>query len=142
MALKGSIQFRPLTELGPELGGRGKDKGRRTIGRKKKTDPDFPPVHWMNGRGYVQAEEWEAYKKVLICRGLENTGELPATARLRQNAVDAAVADIFDAICGALNREPGIAAYDLGELLSGVHASVENRLRDLLGENTHAGAAL
>jgi hypothetical protein len=98
MALKGSIQFRPLTELGPELGGRGKDKGRRTIGRKKKTDPDFPPVHWMNGRGYVQAEEWEAYKKVLICRGLENTGELPAAARLRQNAVDAAVADIFDAI--------------------------------------------
>jgi hypothetical protein len=96
----------------------------------------------MNGRGYVQAEEWEAYKKVLICRGLENTGELPAAARLRQNAVDAAVADIFDAICGALNREPGIAAYDLGELLSGVHASVENRLRDLLGENTHAGAAL
>ena len=54
----------------------------------------------------------------------------------------AAVADIFDAICGALNREAGIAAYDLGELLSGVHASVENRLRDLLGENTHAGAAL
>jgi hypothetical protein len=34
-------------------------------------------VHWMNGRGYVQAEEWEAYKKVLICRGLGNTRELP-----------------------------------------------------------------
>jgi|GEM_PF-6603067 len=142
MALQGSIQFRPLTELGPELGGRGKDKGRRTIGRKKKSDPDFPPVHWWNGRGYIQAEEWEAYKKILIRRGLENTRELPPAVCSHQNAVDAAVADIFDAICDALNREPEIAAYDLGELLCGAHASVEKRLRDLLGKNTHAGAAL
>jgi hypothetical protein len=142
MALQGSILFRPLTELGPELGGRGKDKGRRTIGRKKKIDPDFPRVHWWNGRGYIQAEEWEAYKKILIRRGLENTRELPPAVCSQQNPIDAAVADIFDAICGALNREPGIAAYDLGELLCGAHASVKKRLRDLLGENTHTGVAL
>jgi hypothetical protein len=90
---------------------------------------------------YVRESDWESYKRVPLRRGAVAANK-PTVARFRQNAVDAAVADIFDAICGALNREPGIAAYDLGELLSGVHARVENRLRDLLGENTHVGAAL
>ena len=131
----------PATVLGLEIGGTGKSGGRRTIGRRIKADLDFPQVYRINGRFDVREADWENYKRVLLRRGAEATNK-SATARLRQNAVDAAVADIFDAICGALNREPGIAAYDLGELLSGVHANVENRLRDLLGENTHAGAAL
>jgi hypothetical protein len=130
----------PAKVLGLEIGGTGKSGGRRTIGRGIKADLDFPQVYRINGRLYVREADWENYKIVLLRRGAE--ANKSATARLRQNAVDAAVADIFDAICGALNREPGIAAYDLGELLSGVHANVENRLRDLLGENTHAGAAL
>lgn len=67
-----SIRLRSLMELGPELGGKGKDQGRRTIGRRMKDDPDFPPVTWINGRGFVNAPDWEHYKGVLFRRGLES----------------------------------------------------------------------
>jgi hypothetical protein len=34
-------------------------------------DPDFPPVAWINGRGFVNAPDWECYKQILFRRGLE-----------------------------------------------------------------------
>lgn len=71
MSFEASIRLRPLTELGPEIGGKGKDQGRRTIGRRMRDDPDFPPVAWINGRGFVNAPDWECYKQILFRRGLE-----------------------------------------------------------------------
>jgi len=37
--------------------------GRRTVGRRMKDDPDFPTIHRINGRNYVQDDELAAYKQ-------------------------------------------------------------------------------
>jgi hypothetical protein len=71
----------PATVLGPEIGGAGKSGGRRTVGRRIKTDPDFPQVYRINGRLYVRESDWENYKRVLLRRGAEAANK-PATARL------------------------------------------------------------
>ena len=65
------IHLRSLMELGPELGGRGKDGGRRTISRRMRSDPDFPSVTRINGRVFVDASEWENYEQLVFRRGLE-----------------------------------------------------------------------
>jgi hypothetical protein len=60
----------PASMLGYDLGGTGANAGRRTIGRRIKTDPDFPQVYRINGRLYVREGDWEAYKKILLRRGV------------------------------------------------------------------------
>jgi hypothetical protein len=42
----------------------------RSAIRREKSDPDFPPVIYINGRAYVTAARWRAYKAVLLQRGL------------------------------------------------------------------------
>jgi hypothetical protein len=68
----------PVSVLGYDLGGTGVNAGRRTIGRRIKTDHDFPPVYRINGRLYVREVAWEAYKKILLHRGV---AAVPTAAR-------------------------------------------------------------
>jgi len=71
----------PATSLGPDIGGWGKSGGRRTIGRRIKTDPDFPQVYRISGRLFVRESDWEDYKKLLLRRGAEAT---PLVSRLNR----------------------------------------------------------
>src|SRR6202035_1119509 len=71
----------PATVPAPEMGGAGKSGGRRAVGRRIKTDPDFPQVYRINGRLYVRESDWESYKRVLLRRGAEAANK-PAAARL------------------------------------------------------------
>lgn len=77
------INLRRVSELGREIGGQGSDRGTRTIKRRIKTDPDFPQVYSLNGRGYVEADDWERYKRVLMQRGLQKADRAlpPAASR-------------------------------------------------------------
>jgi hypothetical protein len=74
----------PVTALGPEIGGTGKTGGRRTVGRRIKTDPDFPQVYRINGRLYVREADWENYKRVLLRRGAQSVSK-PVAARFTRN---------------------------------------------------------
>lgn len=56
----------------PELIGLG--VGRRTIGRRMETDPDFPPVYKIGGRNYVRASDLDAYREKLMERALRKAG--------------------------------------------------------------------
>ncbi len=61
---------KPNTKLVPvaDSDAMGLPWGRRTTGRRMKDDPDFPPVYKINGRGYVEADRLEEYKKKLMAR--------------------------------------------------------------------------
>jgi hypothetical protein len=67
------------------LAAAGKSGGRRTIGRRIKTDPDFPQVYRINGRLYVRDSDWESYRRLLLRRGAEAANK-PAAARFRTHA--------------------------------------------------------
>ncbi len=43
--------------------------GPRTIDRRIKEDPDFPPIIRLGSRRYVQAEALEQYRRILVERG-------------------------------------------------------------------------
>jgi hypothetical protein len=47
--------------------------GRRTLGRRMKDDPDFPPVHRINGRNYIEDAQLAIYKQRLIQRAISES---------------------------------------------------------------------
>lgn len=47
----------------------------RSVARREKDDPDFPPLLKLNGRVYITENGLTAYKATLIRRGLSGAHE-------------------------------------------------------------------
>jgi hypothetical protein len=75
--MTGPLLLRPWSGLGEEIGGKGKDKGNRSLNRRWKRDPSFPPVVWLNGRKYLVSDAWENYKLNLMREGLQKPPASP-----------------------------------------------------------------
>jgi hypothetical protein len=57
---------------------------RRTTDRLRQTDPDFPDLIEINGRLFVDADDWAAYHAILRERGARKPGRKPG----KVNGVD------------------------------------------------------
>jgi hypothetical protein len=63
----GPLEFVLVNQMARDLGG----VHSRTIKRRAKSDPDFPKLIVFGGRLHATRQSWEAYKKILLARGLE-----------------------------------------------------------------------
>jgi hypothetical protein len=74
---------------------------RRTTDRLRQTDPDFPDLIEINGRLFVDADDWAAYHAILRERGARKPGRKPGkvngapdkeVARISRDSLPAKVA--------------------------------------------------